>query len=94
MIGHVLLQAELYELVKKHRPPPVYQTDRLAQMHGHVVLRTPVRHCELNAIELVWAQVKGYVAEHNTHFNIKDVEKLYSEAIKKVSRNILKIEMK
>ena len=67
------LQAELYELVKKHRPTPVYhQTDQLAQKYGHVVMCTPgVRHCELKAIELAWAQVKGYVAKYNTNFNIK-----------------------
>jgi hypothetical protein len=40
------------------------------------ILRTPVRHCELNPIELIWAQVKGFVAENNTTFRLKDVEKL------------------
>ena len=50
-----------------------------------VMPRTPVRHCELNIIKLIWAQAKGYVAQHNTSFNIKDVESLYSDAIKKVS---------
>ncbi len=78
-------QAELYTLIKQHRPPPFYETDRLAQMHGHVILRSPVRHCELNAIELIWAQVKGYVAERNTTYKIADVQRLYEEALKVVS---------
>jgi hypothetical protein len=35
-----------------------------------------VRHCELNPIELIWAQVKGFVAENNTTFRLKDVKEL------------------
>ena len=29
------------------------------------MVRLPVAHCELNSIEMAWAQVKGYVKEHN-----------------------------
>jgi hypothetical protein len=36
----------------------------------------PVRHCELNPIELIWARVKGFVAENNTTFRLKDVKEL------------------
>ena len=39
----------------------VFKTDKIANLHGHEVLRTPVRHCELNPIELIWAQVKARV---------------------------------
>ena len=38
---------------------PIYKTDYIANHYGHDVLRTPVRHCELNAIELIWAQLKS-----------------------------------
>ena len=40
------------------------------------VLRSPVRHCELNPIELIWAQMKRYVACRNNTFRMKDVQKL------------------
>jgi hypothetical protein len=30
----------------------------------------------LNPIELIWAQVKGFVAENNTTFRLKDVKEL------------------
>ena len=30
------------------------------------MLRLPTKHCEYNPIELVWAKVKRYVADHNT----------------------------
>jgi hypothetical protein len=42
----------------------------------HLVIRTPVQHCELNPIELIWVQVKGFVAKNNTTFRLKDVKEL------------------
>nr|CAH7729963.1 unnamed protein product [Callosobruchus chinensis] len=33
---------------------------------GFTVLRLPPYHCELNSIELVWAQVKNEVERKNT----------------------------
>jgi hypothetical protein len=48
----------------------MFKTDKIANLHGHEVLRTPVSHCELNPIELIWAQVKGFVAENNTTFRL------------------------
>ena len=49
----------LYEKIKQKKTPVVYKTDTIANLHGHEVLRTPVRHCELNPIELIWVEVKG-----------------------------------
>jgi transposase len=45
------------------------------------LLRTPVRHCELNPIELIWAQVKGFVAKNNITFRLKDVTKIWAHRI-------------
>ena len=49
------------------------------EINGHFVLRTPVRHCELNPIELIWGTVKRAVANRNTTFRIRDVERLVHE---------------
>jgi hypothetical protein len=37
----------LCEKIKQKETPVVYKTDKIANLHGHKVLRTPVRHCEL-----------------------------------------------
>ena len=58
------------------RNPFPFLTDKIANLHGREVLRTPVHHCELNPIELIWPQVKGFVAENNTTFRLKDVKEL------------------
>ena len=52
---------------------------------GHEVLRLPVAHCELNPIELAWAQVKEHVRIHNQKFTLKEVEKLVYEGISLVT---------
>ena len=66
----------LYEKIKQKKTPVVYKTDKIANLHGHEVLRTPVRHCELNPIELIWAQVKGVMAKNITSFRLKDAKEL------------------
>ena len=78
----------LYEKIKQKKTPVVYKTDKIANLHVHEVLRTPVRHCELNPIELIWAQVKGFVAKNNTTFRLKDVKELTYAAFGKIAKDV------
>ena len=81
-----MLKAELLEIAGRHRLDPVYETDVLAKAQGHRVLRLPVRHCELNPIELIQAQLKGYVARNNNTFKLADVKKLVLQAKETITR--------
>ena len=64
------------------------------------MLRTPVRHCELNPIELIWAQIKHEVSVNNTTFKMADVKILTNAALDNVSienwtkcvKHVIKIE--
>ena len=79
----------LYEKIKQEKTPVVYKTDKIADLHGHEVIRTFVRHCELNPIELIWAQVKGFVAKSNTTFRLKeDVKELTYAAFGKITKDV------
>ena len=80
-----MTKPELYEIIKRNKPEIIYKTDEIAWQWGHTVLRTPVRQCELNPIERVWAQVKHYVAKNNTTFRMSDVKKLVIEALQSVT---------
>ncbi|XP_055904959.1 uncharacterized protein LOC129940597 [Eupeodes corollae] len=61
-----MVKSELLSIVKHHKTRyETYVVDDMAQAAGHEVLRLPPYHCELNPIELVWAQVKGFVACRN-----------------------------
>jgi transposase len=78
----------IYKKIKQKKTPVVYKTDKIANLHGHEVLRTPVRHSELNPIELIWAQVKGFVAKNNTTFRLKDVKELVYAAFGKITKDV------
>ena len=73
-------KVDLLKIVAINKPKPVYKTDQIAESKGHVVLRLPIKHCELNPIELIQAQEKQYVVQHNTTFKMADVKQLFYEA--------------
>ena len=39
-------------------------------------------------IELIWAQVKGFVANNNTTFRLKDVKKLTCAAFETITKDV------
>jgi transposase len=84
-----LRKPEVYNLVKLHKPPyPTYVVDSKAAELGHKVLRLPPYHCQYNPIEMVWAFVKSYVQERNHTFKLKDVEKLFTDAVSAVTPDL------
>lgn len=55
-----MLKSELIALVRRNKPStPTYALDEMARDKGHQVVRLPPYHCQYNAIELIWAQIKG-----------------------------------
>ncbi|KAI5637523.1 DDE superfamily endonuclease domain-containing protein [Phthorimaea operculella] len=58
--------------------------DELAASKQILVLRLPPYHCELNPIELIWAQIKGYVGRHNKTFKLDAVEELLKDGISRI----------
>ncbi|GBP87247.1 hypothetical protein EVAR_102501_1 [Eumeta japonica] len=54
-----MLKTELIALVRRHKPlTPTYALDEMAKEKGYQVLRLPSYHCQYNAIELIWSQIK------------------------------------
>ena len=60
---HGDLKRDLFEKIKETSPQKEYVVDGIAKAAGHSVLRSPIAHCELNPIELVWASVKKLLEE-------------------------------
>lgn len=78
--------SELRERIKQLVPQnKKYELDEIALTMGHEVIRLPPYHCQYNPIELIWAQIKGRVAEKNTTFKIADVEALTHEALDSIT---------
>ncbi|XP_075989308.1 uncharacterized protein LOC142985180 [Anticarsia gemmatalis] len=82
-----MVKATLIDIVRQHKNehPDKYVVDEMAAQHGITVLRLPTYHCELNPIELVWAQAKGYVARRNKTFKITVVKKLFEEGLQQIT---------
>ncbi|XP_063846183.1 uncharacterized protein LOC135092001 [Scylla paramamosain] len=74
-----LLKAELYELTKKFAVGKKYRIDSIADLAGHRVVKSPPYHCQYNPTELIWAQVKSYIAMQNT-FKMAGLKHLVKEA--------------
>ncbi|GFQ77269.1 DDE_3 domain-containing protein [Trichonephila clavata] len=62
-----------------------YKVEEIAKKFGHKILRLPSYHCELNPIEMIWSQVKGYVSRGNKSFKLNKVKELVIKGIKNVS---------
>ncbi|XP_077494463.1 lipase member K-like [Amblyomma americanum] len=89
-----LVRAELLEISQNvSTSSVVYRVDTLAATHGHEVLRLPPYHGEFDPIELVWSQVKGYIASRNKSFTLAEVEKLLPEALASVTLDEAKAEL-
>ncbi|XP_033228901.1 uncharacterized protein LOC117180511 [Belonocnema kinseyi] len=73
---------DLLNMSKPYWYPKCYLLEKITRkMRGDDVklLWIPVAHCELNAIELIWAHVKRTVFAENSTFKIKDVLELCIE---------------
>lgn len=58
--------------------------DEMAAEKNVIVLRLPPYHCELNPIELIWAQIKSHVGRNNKTFKMAEIKELTREAIAKI----------
>lgn len=81
-----MLKVQLLEIARAHKAQYMkYVVDEMARARGVTVVRLPPYHCELNPIELIWAEVKNEVARTNTTFKLTDVRVLLENAISSVT---------
>lgn len=81
-----LSKPELLRIVNLHKSKySAYVIDEMARSQNKTVLRLPPYHCELNPIELIWAQVKSYVAVRNRTFRFIDMKDLFAQAVDSIN---------
>lgn len=87
-VDPTLKKPQVYEIVKTHkeRTDLSYTVDSHLQQHGHQVLRLPPYHCELNPIELIWGDLKQFVASENSTFKQSDVKQLIERGIERIDQ--------
>lgn len=78
-------KSELFDLVTARMPRgKMYVIDQILSEYGHAVLRLPPYHPDLNPIELIWGDLKQWVARRNTTFKMKDVENLCRQGFSEI----------
>lgn len=81
-----MVRAQLLHVIGLHKKQyDLYVTDEMAKNNNKIVLRLPPYHCELNPIELIWAQIKSEVASKNKTFKLAEVKELVLKALENVS---------
>ncbi|XP_076665030.1 uncharacterized protein LOC143367279 [Andrena cerasifolii] len=81
---------ELMHLVQTNKnAEKTYKIDELIKSHGHNVLRLPPYMCDLNPIELAWAQLKRKIRERNPSSTISkdDLQTFTREALSEITQN-------
>ena len=67
---------ELLTLVKQYKSDLRYRIDQVTREAGHMVLHVPPYQCDLNPIEMIWAQLKHHVAVNNVSLKLTDVQQI------------------
>lgn len=81
-----MVKRELLDIVNIHKARfTKYVIDEMAASRKISVLRLPPYHCELNPIELIWAQVKGEVRRNNTTYKMSELKNLLTDSLTKVT---------
>ena len=99
--GPDVLRTELWMLCKIHRATNTSKViDNIAKRYGHEVLHLPPYHCNLNAIELIWANEKNFVAHENKEMTLESVElfrkrraEITAEMCKKCAEHVEHVEL-
>jgi len=86
-----MLKSGLYDLCRKHAPPPKYIIDQLAAKFGCEILRTPPYHPELQPIENIWGITKEKIAKTQTgDYTMKSLKERIMPAFEKITPEIFK----
>ena len=76
-------------MCKQHIPPPEYKIDTIARAQGHIILRTPQYHPELQPIETCWGIVKNHCRQHSD-FTMKNLWEQLTVGFAKVTAETCK----
>jgi len=85
--GEEFTKPQLLELIKRNKPEPEYEIDKILEQNGHKCLYLPPYHCDLNPIEFIWSTMKRKVAEVNIDHKNAEIPRLVQEAFETITVN-------
>ena len=72
-LSATMLKAGLLQICKQQTPTPNFLVDNVLKKYGHDCLKLHAYQADLNAIELIWATMKRYIARRNVTFKMTDM---------------------
>ena len=87
-VDQTMKKPAIYELIKseKQQVDLSYTVDSILQEKRHSVIRLPPYHCELNPIEMLWGDLKSYIASENRTFKKEDVRDLIRKGLQRIDQ--------
>jgi hypothetical protein len=80
----------LYDFIEKlKQPEKMYKIDQIFNVPSHAVIRFPLYMCDLDSIELAWAELKNLIRINSVSgdINMNRLQELVLEATLQISRD-------
>ncbi|KAL4092454.1 hypothetical protein QTP88_026955 [Uroleucon formosanum] len=83
-----MFKPQLYDIIRKHKQVFIkYSLDGILSKEGHDIIRLPPYHPDLNPIEMIWSQVKQYIAKQNHNGSIKKIAELCKQKMESMGNS-------
>lgn len=83
-----MLKPQLYDIIRKHKQVFIkYSLDSILSKEGHDIIRLPPYHPDLNPIEMIWSQVKQYIAKQNHNGSIKKIAEVCKQKMESMGNS-------
>jgi transposase len=85
-----MLKPQIYDIIRKHKQVFIkYSLDGIGILskEGHDIIRLPPYHPDLNPIEMIWSQVKQYIAKQNHNGSIKKIAELCKQKMESMGNS-------
>ncbi|KAL4098134.1 hypothetical protein QTP88_022796 [Uroleucon formosanum] len=83
-----MFKPQLYDIIRKHKQVFIkYSLDGILSKEGHDIIRLPPYHPDLNPIEMIWSQVKQYIAKQNHNGSIKKIAELCKQKMESMGKS-------
>lgn len=86
----MLQKTELYQIIKRHKPPKNYIIGNIFNARGFKVFRLSPYNCNLNLIEYIWDLIKCRVAHKKVMRLEGQIESITLEAIASITSDVWK----
>jgi len=84
-----MFKPQLYDIIRKHKQVLIkYSLDGILSKKVHDIIKLSPYHLDLNPIEMIWSQVKRYIAKQNHNGSIKKIAELCKQKMESMGDSV------